>query len=307
MTYLPLIQTIFCLLLILWLAFRPFAGRWRWVQAGAVGLAIAGVGLVGMWQWPSVHAPWVMGGLWALAALFGLRRPVRNRSRLLAGAAVLALAGIGAGLVAVALDGRRAPAGTLTDLAPPLPEGVYWVANGGRHDLINAHLAVARLPADRADRWRGQMHGVDLVAIDDLGRRKTEGPAEDPARYLIYGRPVLAPCAGRVVATEATLPDMPVPQMDIEFPLGNHVILDCGGLWVVLAHLRPGSIPVSEGQDVAEGAPLGEVGNSGRSSEPHLHIHVQEPGLPESPVAAAPRWMRIAGQFLARGHLLRLR
>jgi len=42
---------------------------------------------------------------------------------------------------------------------------------------------------------------------------------------------------------------------------------------VVLAHLRQGSVEVAAGEDVAVGSRLGRVGNSGNSSEPHLHIH----------------------------------
>lgn len=308
MTYLPPIQLAFCLFLILWLGLRPFAGRWRWVQAAVVGLVVAGVGLVGIWQWPSIHTPWALGGLWALVAAFGLRRRTAWRgSRLVAGLAVLALVAVGAGLIGLAVDGRRAPGGPVVDLAAPLPGGVYWVANGGRHEAINAHLSVARLPDDRAERWQGQMRGADLIAVDDWGRRKGPGPGEDPASYLIWGRPVLAPCGGTVVAAEGALPDMPVPRMDLDYPMGNHVVLDCGGYWVVMAHLRQGTVSVTAGQAVAQGAPLAEVGNSGRSAEPHLHIHVQDPATPDNPVAAAPQWARIAGQFPARGRLLRLK
>ena len=57
---------------------------------------------------------------------------------------------------------------------------------------------------------------------------------------------------------------------------GNHVILDHGtGEWSLLAHFKRGSLRVKPGQTVAAGDTLGLCGNSGNSSEPHLHYHLQ--------------------------------
>jgi murein DD-endopeptidase MepM/ murein hydrolase activator NlpD len=61
------------------------------------------------------------------------------------------------------------------------------------------------------------------------------------------------------------------------FVLGNHVILDLGdGVYAVFAHLRRGSLRVAKGDRVQAGDLLGEVGNSGNSSEPHLHFHLMD-------------------------------
>ena len=63
----------------------------------------------------------------------------------------------------------------------------------------------------------------------------------------------------------------------LETIAGNHVIVDLGGghfaLW---AHLRPGSLRVKVGDHVKRGQVLGLVGNSGNSSEPHLHFQVMD-------------------------------
>jgi len=53
---------------------------------------------------------------------------------------------------------------------------------------------------------------------------------------------------------------------------GNYVTLDCQGARVSLLHFKKGSLLVSEGESVMAGQPLGKVGNSGRTTEPHLHI-----------------------------------
>ena len=47
------------------------------------------------------------------------------------------------------------------------------------------------------------------------------------------------------------------------------------GTYLVIAHLKSGSVRVATGDDVAEGDPLGACGNSGNTSEPHIHIHHQ--------------------------------
>ena len=59
--------------------------------------------------------------------------------------------------------------------------------------------------------------------------------------------------------------------------LGNHVILDRGdGVYAVLAHLRRGSVRVRKGQSVRAGDLLAECGNSGNSTEPHLHFQLMD-------------------------------
>jgi murein DD-endopeptidase MepM/ murein hydrolase activator NlpD len=64
--------------------------------------------------------------------------------------------------------------------------------------------------------------------------------------------------------------------MNEEQVLGNHVIIDHGNQeFSFLCHLQNGSVTVKPGQTLAAGDALGRCGNSGRSSEPHLHYHMQ--------------------------------
>ena len=59
-------------------------------------------------------------------------------------------------------------------------------------------------------------------------------------------------------------------------PAGNHVVIDHGnGEYSLLAHFRRGTVTVHAGDRVKAGELLGHCGNSGNSSEPHLHIHLQ--------------------------------
>ena len=62
---------------------------------------------------------------------------------------------------------------------------------------------------------------------------------------------------------------------------GNHVILNIGeGVYAFYAHLQPGSIKVKVGDNVRRGQALGLVGNSGNSTEPHLHFHLSDANSP---------------------------
>jgi murein DD-endopeptidase MepM/ murein hydrolase activator NlpD len=101
------------------------------------------------------------------------------------------------------------------------------------------------------------------------------------------------------------MPDFEVPNQDSVNRLGNHVILSCGEAEIVFAHMRSASVSVAPGDVLTMGERLGEVGNSGASTEPHLHIHAQRPAASDAPpVSGEPMALRIDGRFLLRGDRL---
>lgn len=66
---------------------------------------------------------------------------------------------------------------------------------------------------------------------------------------------------------------------------GNHVVLDLGdGTWLAYAHLQRASITVAVGDRVVAGQQIARCGNSGNSSEPHLHVQLMD--RPRPPLAA---------------------
>ncbi|MFB6728879.1 M23 family metallopeptidase [Bacillus mobilis] len=95
--------------------------------------------------------------------------------------------------------------------------------------------------------------------------------------YGIYEAKVMAPASGTVVSINNDEKDVVPGEDDFQSMAGNHIYLrlDESGTFLILAHLKKGSIKVREGQHVNEGEVLAQVGNSGSSSEPHLHIHHQ--------------------------------
>jgi murein DD-endopeptidase MepM/ murein hydrolase activator NlpD len=152
---------------------------------------------------------------------------------------------------------------TQTPLRLPF-DGEWTVFNGGRTLATNPHAAA-----------RNQRFAVDLAVVRD--GRTFRGDGNGLADYHVWGAPVLAPAAGKVVATVDGLPDNTMGTTDRENLAGNHVILDHGnGEYSFLAHFQRASLAVIEGQEVEAGHALGRVGNSGNSSEPHLHYHLQD-------------------------------
>ncbi|MEU6550491.1 M23 family metallopeptidase [Streptomyces sp. NPDC046915] len=144
-------------------------------------------------------------------------------------------------------------------------EGTWYVVQGGGRAL-NHH---ARIPEQRG--------ALDLVALGPYGTRT--GSGHDLTAYAAYGRPVRSPCDGRVVSAADTFHDQKPGEIRYQPPYGNHVFLDTGREIVKLAHLRPGSVTVTEGDTVRRGQLLGEVGNTGNTTEPHLHIHAEREGI----------------------------
>lgn len=146
--------------------------------------------------------------------------------------------------------------------------------------------------------------GVDLIAVNRWGFRATSIQPSAPSAYAIFGTPVLAPCAGEVVVAFDNRPDMPVPLVDEGYPAGNHFLLRCDRIDILLGHFRQGSLQIAIGDSVVVGQQIGEVGNSGETGEPHLHIHAQLPGTPERPFSGAPVPIRFQGRFLVRNDIV---
>lgn len=65
--------------------------------------------------------------------------------------------------------------------------------------------------------------------------------------------------------------------------LGNHLVLDLGdGRYALYAHLRKGSLTVRPGDRVTAGRPVAACGNSGNSTEPHVHFQLMDGPDPDT-------------------------
>ena len=311
MLILYLLQTLVPLVLIGWLAFLPpRSAVGFWTQTISIAVALVAISLTGIWAFPPWWTPYVFGALLFASVVGGA---VKNRTRSflpkgsiawLSAAGFLVLALYAANEIRVALPARAMPPGRSIDLASPLGPGAYLVANGGAALSINAHAELLDQSIARHRPYWGTAHGVDLVAMDRWGFRADGVMPAQPGRYEIFGRPVIAPCAGSVIVAVDGLPDMQVPQVDSDHLAGNHVILRCAGADILLGHFRQGSLLVRVGQNLVVGEAIAQVGNSGNTSEPHLHVNAQARGTADAPFSGAPIPIRIDGRYLRRNDRL---
>ena len=215
-----------------------------------------------LWRWgpPLLVAAnaVLLGG--ALAAAF-LNQQTWNWKRA-GGLAVLSL------LIAAMSAYRTFPSShdaspSAIDFRLPL-DGWVRVAWGGPTAAVNYHVSAP------AERW-----GYDLLVT--AGGATYRGDGRALTDYISYDRPVHAPAAGRVVDVHDGDPDAPPRQPDPERGGGNRIVLEvAAGQYLFVAHLEAGTIRVSRGQHVRQGEVIANVGNSGNSSEPHVHLHLQD-------------------------------
>lgn len=309
-----MVQVALPLALLAWLAVLPSGSVAGTVlQALGTGALLFALARAAQWAVPVWWLPWVYGGLWLVAVMAVLFRMELGDMPLVphglwgwAGLGLsVVLLGLGGWYGARAVAGGRLPPVAVIDIANPFGPGRYLVGHGGSNLLVNGHLKTLDPAVERFRPWRGQSYAVDFFGLGYWGLRARGWRPADPAAYAIFGAALRAPCDGVVVAAEGGQPDFDVPQEDPVNRLGNHVILRCGAAEIVLAHMRQGSVTVAPGDAVSVGDRLGEVGNSGASTEPHLHIHAQRPPRPDAPpLSGEPLALRIDGRFLVRGDRL---
>jgi hypothetical protein len=166
-------------------------------------------------------------------------------------------------------------------IGPPLT-GPGWLAAGSCCDGPHRR---AYQPIDGL-LYLSQRFAIDFNALDAEDRLVVGDPAQN-ASYPSFGRRVVAVAAGAVVTAVDQYPDQAPndPQhVTLENADGNHVVVDLGdGRYAFYAHLKAGSVKVLAGDLVQPGQEIGELGNSGSSTGPHLHFHVMNG---PSPLAA---------------------
>jgi murein DD-endopeptidase MepM/ murein hydrolase activator NlpD len=170
-------------------------------------------------------------------------------------------------------------------IGPPLA-GDDWVA-GNACCVVSSHRGAVMGVGGRLN--ASERYAIDWLRVDPA----TNPPAThrgDGTRnedYFAYGAPLLAVADGTIVAVvsdnkEAT-PQVVTPNQAFEELGGNYVIVDIGdGNFAFYAHMIPGSASVKVGDKVTLGQVIGRLGNSGNTTEAHLHFHVTRAPVPLS-------------------------
>jgi hypothetical protein len=198
-------------------------------------------------------------------------------------------------LAIIALRGHRHSERDI-DVSFPLQGGIYYIAQGGNSVIMNHHY-----PASYSK------FAIDILMINEYGFRAHGLYPRDLHKYLVFDEVVYSPVEGTVVKAVDGVPDRAPPEQDLEQPAGNHVILKHFGSneLVFLAHLRRGSLLVCQGDTLCVGDPIARVGNSGLSTEPHLHIHCELDASEEYNILGEGIPLIFDGRFLRRNHLVR--
>jgi hypothetical protein len=155
-------------------------------------------------------------------------------------------------------------------------------------------------------------YSYDLIPVDERGEMRN-GPAEKNESWFGFGRPVLAPAAGKVVAFASSHPDnrdfdMGALEANLLVMFGNYVVIEhAPDEYSLLAHLKQNSVKVELDDVVRAGQVIAAVGASGSSLMPHLHYQLQttQTGHAEGLPAYFHKFVKLRGRkaVIARGHV----
>lgn len=139
---------------------------------------------------------------------------------------------------------------------------MFW---GGDTKKLNYHYDVPN-----------QRYAFDFIIVD--GKKKSyKGKGRTNKDYYCFGKKILSPASGVVVEAVDGIRDNKIGSTNEDLLTGNMVVIKHSKNEIsVLAHLKQGSVKVKMGDKVKTGQTIGVCGNSGNSSEPHLHYHLQD-------------------------------
>ncbi len=182
------------------------------------------------------------------------------------------------------LSGRR-------EVTISLPFTGLWLARNS---------PARRVPSHGTD-LLGERYAIDFVGVDERRRTSTIRDwrtilaTEPPERYYAFGRPILAPTDGVVVDVHDGEADHAGRRSQLALVpyvlgqarrlrqgagavAGNYVTIALPGNkeFVALAHLRAGSVRTAVGDPVRTGQQIAECGNSGNSTQPHVHLQIMD-------------------------------
>lgn len=177
-----------------------------------------------------------------------------------------------------------APPVARSTLAMGLPfTGTWSVFWGGDREELNYHV---KSPSQR--------RATDVLVVDAAGKTH-KGDGKKNEDYFAYGKDILAVADGTVVQAIDGMKDNEPGVMSPLMALGNSVIIEHPGpVYSMYAHLKAGSVKVKTGAKVKKGTWLGACGNSGNTSEPHLHFQLQDGPLVDHSWGVEPTFPNVS-------------
>lgn len=241
--------------------------------------------LYGTWIYLSYYVKYTFGVLVLLTVLISLLRRKTARPakrRIFANLFFATILGILSVLFFTGTTGKP----PTVELEFPLKTGKYFVLQGGKGLPANVfHYS-----------YRGAVYAMDIVKLDDYGRRANNVFTSKLEDYYIFNDTVYSPCSGRVITVRNDNPDNTPPVRKRGPSNLNAVVIDADSFYVFIGHLKKGSVIVGEEQEIKAGQPIAQVGNSGFSLEPHLHIQVHRKTGNERWFRGEPLYINFDGQ-----------
>jgi hypothetical protein len=273
-----LIQLILPLVFLIWLWRGKESSKLDWlIKLFVVMLYSLHIFLSGRWDLLSYYGRLTLVVLFMAAAILSFIRakslplyPPRKLSNYLTLGANSMVAVFFLAILSSYVPRGYAFSGTAVQLSFPLKAGTYYVGHGGNSPAINYHNAN---PAQR--------YALDIVKLNAFGTRAKGFQRRSLSHYEIFEETLYSPCDGTIKSTVNTLPDLMPPESEApeerlrqrKNPAGNYILMNCQGADILMAHLQYESVTVREGEAVKVGQAIAKIGNSGNTSEPHLHIH----------------------------------
>ncbi|QIE58896.1 peptidoglycan DD-metalloendopeptidase family protein [Rasiella rasia] len=144
-------------------------------------------------------------------------------------------------------------------------EGDWFTVWGGTTKMQNYHVTV-----------KVQQGAFDFLKLGPNNKTYVRSGTRNED-YYAFGQPLYAVCDAVVSDVITGIEDNRPTIMNPGQPLGNSVtLLTDNGEYIVYAHLENETVAVKKGDTVKKGQYLGNCGNSGNSSEAHLHLHIQD-------------------------------
>jgi murein DD-endopeptidase len=184
--------------------------------------------------------------------------------------------------------GERSGSGTIhiadLDISPAAPiaiksplRGNNWSAGNGPSNTSPHRRSV--LPVDGQPHI-GQRYAIDWIQLGNDGNSFSDDKHKNSS-YFAWDQPIHAVADGKIIEAKDGIPEN-IPEsgklavtITSDTLAGNFIIEDLdNGHYAAYAHLRPGTLKVKVGDTVRAGDVIGHLGNSGNSSEPHLHFQV---------------------------------